>query len=1395
MTNSQTQLKQLKTKWFMRTCFLVMLSIFSVLTPASAQYCTAGSLACDEWLDQVIMGSINNMPGGTGCSAGYQDYTFMQTDVMIGVSIPITVYNGPNRYNGDAVDVYIDWNQNGIYNDPGEYTLLSTTDNIMFTGNITPPLGAVLGLTGMRIRMRYSFTEFDDPCMFASYGEVEDYTVNVLTAPPCPWPSNLVATNILFTTADLGWDVVTGAVSYNVRYKLTSDPTSVSSWTTPTSVVTNSLSLAGLTDNSAYEFQVETDCGSGGAGFSFSAYFNTLCFPTPGGATVENEVCGTDANGGCNMTIPAYEPLTCGETIAGTSWADLSNRDTDWFVFTLATPGSITWQVNAQFPVLAGFVDASQGCGTPVFFDLQQNAVACGTVTCTSNLPAGTWWAFVAPSVFAGYPCSSGSNNYDATLTCNAAPTPPLNDDCSGAFILTQNTTCVPTTGDVANAFQSLTSCAAGTTANDDVWYSFQAMTSTVVVQVTPSGSFDAVFEVFDACGGASVVCENLFGMGVMESVSIPTNIGNTYYVRVYDAGVGIPLTTNFDICVYDGSTPPANDLCANAIPVICGSSTPGTTINATADGISTLCGTTPSAPGVWYSIIGTGDVITATLCNTIVPWDSKINVYSDGCGILNCVGGNDDSPTCSPLSTFTWTSVLGLEYDIMVNGYTGLTGDFVLDISCIPVPSNDNVCAATSLVIGPNGPFSNVGAGVELGEPVPPASTCNDQLGWCAGGPTIENTVWFTVVAPLSGRLNIDIHDIDSQAAFYDAAYCTDIPNGFAMLRNANDDGSLIATNGSLIIATCLSPGVTYYLQVDGYNGAQGTFNIEVTDPGMDASFTGLPATTCTNGVPVTLTPVESGGTFSGTGVLGNVFDPTVTGSGTFGITYALADGCNSSTQFVTVGDVPVPVITPNGNSDFCVGSSVTLDAGTSDIYGNYTSYMWMPGMEITQTAIAANTGTYDVMVTNTNGCSATAFINVTGPVYALPIPVITPATTLPFCMGGSVVLDAGTGDANGVYTSFSWIPTGEITQTDSAMTTGLYNVMVTNVNGCVDTAQVPIQVTVYDNPVPVITALTGTSFCAGGSVVLDAGTGDVNGLYTTYAWTPNSITTETDTASAAGSYSVTVTNANGCTANAAIPVVVTINANPIPVITPAGPVSFCASNITPLDAGTSDVNGTYTNYSWTPSSAITQTVTPAAGSYTVMVTNTNGCTGTSSPVVVTINTNPTVTLTPFANTICVTDPPFTLTGGSPSGGAYSGPGVSAGMFNPTVATVGTWTIMYLYTDGNSCSGSATQNITVDSASCLTAIYSTVGSSFTDFGLIAFPNPFGTEITLNIQSTDLSPATLQVFDMEGRLLETHLGVLPGNNFNAGSELRSGIYLAQIVQGTRSTFIKIVKAE
>jgi PKD repeat protein len=139
------------------------------MTPA---YCTAGSSLCDEYISNVVIGTISN---ASGCSGGYTNYTSLTAQVHKGAPSALTVTNGL-AYAGDNCYVWIDWNQDMDFNDFGE-AINALGGPASFTAQIIPPDDANYGNHRMRIRIYYTGSNSPSPCGTASYGEVEDYTL------------------------------------------------------------------------------------------------------------------------------------------------------------------------------------------------------------------------------------------------------------------------------------------------------------------------------------------------------------------------------------------------------------------------------------------------------------------------------------------------------------------------------------------------------------------------------------------------------------------------------------------------------------------------------------------------------------------------------------------------------------------------------------------------------------------------------------------------------------------------------------------------------------------------------------------------------------------------------------------------------------------------------------------------------------------------------------------------------------------------------------------------------------------------------------------------------------------------------------------------------------------
>ncbi len=140
-------------------------------------YCSADGGTSNpsyEYISGVEIGTISNT--GTGADE-YTDYTALSTDIGIGESESLTVTIA-HWFAGDDIGVWVDWNQDGDFSDTDEEVVCSINSNPVYT--ISVPVDALAGITTMRVRMKYNGTTCASPCGHTSYGEVEDYSINVV---------------------------------------------------------------------------------------------------------------------------------------------------------------------------------------------------------------------------------------------------------------------------------------------------------------------------------------------------------------------------------------------------------------------------------------------------------------------------------------------------------------------------------------------------------------------------------------------------------------------------------------------------------------------------------------------------------------------------------------------------------------------------------------------------------------------------------------------------------------------------------------------------------------------------------------------------------------------------------------------------------------------------------------------------------------------------------------------------------------------------------------------------------------------------------------------------------------------------------------------------------------
>ena len=248
-------------------------------------YCgSQGNNVNDEYISRVQLGSIDN---SSGAGNGYSDFTNLSTSLSKNVSSTISItptWTG-TQYN-EAYSVWIDYNQDGDFNDAGEQVFTrSATQNSPVSGSFTVPSSALEGATRMRVSMKYN--GIPTACESFSYGEVEDYTVTIsggtadTEAPSAP--TNLSANNVTETTVDLSWNASSDNVGVT-GYDVYQGSSLLGSATGTTAQIT------GLTANTTYNFYVEAKDAEG----NISAASNTVSVTTSGAPAVN--YCASQGN-------------------------------------------------------------------------------------------------------------------------------------------------------------------------------------------------------------------------------------------------------------------------------------------------------------------------------------------------------------------------------------------------------------------------------------------------------------------------------------------------------------------------------------------------------------------------------------------------------------------------------------------------------------------------------------------------------------------------------------------------------------------------------------------------------------------------------------------------------------------------------------------------------------------------------------------------------------------------------------------------------------------------------------------------------------------------------------------------------------------------------------------
>lgn len=152
----------------------------TTLAGSTVTYCASTSNStADEKIARVVLGTINNPSTGT---AGYENFTALSTNLTRGTANTITITpSWTSTVYSEGYAVWIDYNKNGLFTDAGELVYSKATSTATSaSGSFTVPTTATVGTTRMRVSMKYNGVPTS--CETLSYGQVEDYSVNIVAA-------------------------------------------------------------------------------------------------------------------------------------------------------------------------------------------------------------------------------------------------------------------------------------------------------------------------------------------------------------------------------------------------------------------------------------------------------------------------------------------------------------------------------------------------------------------------------------------------------------------------------------------------------------------------------------------------------------------------------------------------------------------------------------------------------------------------------------------------------------------------------------------------------------------------------------------------------------------------------------------------------------------------------------------------------------------------------------------------------------------------------------------------------------------------------------------------------------------------------------------------------------
>ena len=491
--------------------------------------------------------------------------------------------------------------------------------------------------------------------------------------------------------------------------------------------------------------------------------------------------------------------------------------------------------------------------------------------------------------------------------------------------------------------------------------------------------------------------------------------------------------------------------------------------------------------------------------------------------------------------------------------------------------------------------------------------------------------------------------------------------------------------SNGATTASLNGVAGGTYTVTVTDANGCMATGSATITQSTQITALASKTDATCYDAHNGTITLAVSGGTAPFAYLWSNgATTQNLSGlaPGTYTVTVTDANGC-TATCGATVGRPAQLLASALATSARCAGGTgsvaLTASGGTAPL-----TYLWSNGAT-TQNLSGVSAGIYSVTVTDASGCTAMASATVGSPAQLRATSRVMDATCYD-AANGSVDLTVSGGTAPFTYL---W-SNGATSQDLVALLAGTYSVTVTDANGCTTTCGGTV-----GRPTQLLaSALATGARCAGGtgSVALMASGGNAP---FTYLWS-NGATTQNLSDVSAGTYSVTVTDASGCTAMASA----TVGSPAQMRATATATAASCAGGATGSVALSVSGGTAPFTYLWSNGATTQNLMGVAPGTYSVTVTDANGCTaGCSATVDGTTALRPSITTT--AATCCTSrsgSVDLMVSGGTaPYSYLWSNGATTQDLSN---VAAGTYTVTI--TDALGCTATASATITQPAALAL---------------------------------------------------------------------------------------------